>query len=115
MLLNVLSCSVSLLLLYSIVKGFVDARSALLAACMMGCHAGFLGANGWSYVFGGSIAYMFVSYACLIKSARSSHPARYLILAGMSWAALIYTYIAWVIFTPVCVFLYLAGKDQQLR
>jgi hypothetical protein len=113
--LSVTAFSASLLAVYAIVRRLADAGSGLLTACLTGCLPAFIGANGWSYIDGGSIAYMLIAYACLVKSARASRPAPYLVFAGMAWAGLIYVYIAWVIFTPACVFFYLAGTRSTHR
>jgi len=98
--------SISVLSLYYLVSRFADPGTALLSSCLLGCHPLFIGANGWSYVDGASIAYLILSFALIAKSTSSRFPRFYMALAGASWASLVYTYIPWVAFTPCCAYLY---------
>ncbi|MBK5291813.1 MAG: hypothetical protein JJE04_09085 [Acidobacteriia bacterium] len=113
--LTLLTTSLALVCLYLLVKRFSDARTALLAAFLMGGHPCFIGANGWNYFSGGSIAYMLLAYLLIVRSHSSSYPRLMMVLAGFVWGGLIYMYIAWLIFTPVCLLMYLAGRDPSQK
>jgi hypothetical protein len=102
LLLHILTYNVSVFSTYYIVKTFRGSRTAFATACLLGCHPLFIGANGWDYVDGGSIAYLSLAFVFLTKAARCERPRVYIALAGMAWMALIVTYLFWVTFTPVC-------------
>lgn len=115
MALHFLGYYVSVFSLYFIVKQFAGTRAALLAACMMGCYPFFLSSNGTDYVTGGTLCYCLLAFAFLVRSVNAKSPARWVFAAGLSWAAAIFTYIAWVLFTPACLLVYLAAEDLAGR
>lgn len=107
LLLHMLAYSVSVFSIYYIVKRLRDDRTAFATACLLGCHPFFIGANGWDYVDGGSIAYLLLTFAFLTKAWASERPGAYLALAGAAWTSLIVTYFFWLVFTPICLCYYL--------
>jgi hypothetical protein len=98
--------SIALLSLFYLVRHLTNDRTALLAAALMGGHPIFIAANGWAYLDGGCITYLLLTFVCLMRS-RSGHTAAWLLAAGACWAALVYTYIFWIVLTPCCVIFYL--------
>jgi hypothetical protein len=105
--LHVVSYCISVLSMYYIVRQLRNERTAFATACLLGCHPFFIGANGWDYVDGGSIAYLLVAFAFLTKAALAERPRLYLVLAGAAWTALIVTYLFWLTFTPICLCYYM--------
>lgn len=99
--------------LYYIVQTFTERRTALLTSCLLGCHPLFIGANGWSYLDGASIAYFLLTFASIAKSESSRFPRLCMLLAGIWWASLVYTYIPWLAFTPCPLFFYyvISGRN----
>jgi len=90
-----------LYLLHDILRRLTDYRTAFVCAVLLGCHPFYIGSNGWDYVEGLAIALLLLSLALAIN--RPSAPHRrdiYVFLSGVAWFALVYTYIAWLIFTP---------------
>jgi hypothetical protein len=90
---------VCLLALYYIVKELIDGSTALLTAMLLGCNSYFVGPNGWDYPEAEPMMFILLSLALLFP-ARRRRQILYLVLSGMTWFALVYTYIAWIIFTP---------------
>jgi 4-amino-4-deoxy-L-arabinose transferase-like glycosyltransferase len=88
LLLHVIAYYVAVFSIYSIVKSCRDERTGFATACLLGCHPLFIGANGWDYLDGGSIAYLSVAIVALTKAARSERPRTFVALAGMVWLAL---------------------------
>ncbi len=105
----------SIFSLYSIVKTFSGPQSGFLAACMLGVHPYFLAANGMDYLTGGSIAYCLLTFVFIVWSANAVGPIRWLysFAAGISWAAVIFTYPLWIAFTPACVAVYVAANELK--
>jgi len=101
--------------LYAIVKAFANVRTALLTSCLLGCHPLFLGANGWTYVDGACIAYLLLAFYFLTKSLSAPHRHIWILLSGTAWAALIYTYLTWLMFSPCCMYYYsYLAADQPI-
>jgi hypothetical protein len=120
--LHFLAYYVSVFSLYTIVRSFSGPDAAFLTALTLGFHPYFLAANGTDYVPGGCIAYCLLTFALLVRSAFATGQRRwvYLFAAGLSWAAVIYTYLFWVVFTPACFAMFHAaeeshGADQKNR
>src|SRR5579862_98982 len=101
--------------LYSIVKVFSGPLAALLAALALSFHPYFLAANGFDYVMGGCLAYCFLTFAFLVRSASVNSSARWAILfaAGLSWAAAVFSYPLWAVFTPACFAVYWAAEQAH--
>ncbi len=113
MALHFLAYYVCVFSLYSIVRRFADTRSALLTTCTMGCHPYFIAAHGTDYVNGGCLAYCLLAFALLVRSGTAASPSRWVFAAGMSWAAVVYTYLFWIVLTPACLLLYLAVDESS--
>ena len=107
LLLHFLAYYVSIFSTYYVVGQLRNERTAFATACLLGCHPLFIGANGWDYVDGASIAYLSLALAFLTAAAFSQRPRAYLVSAGVAWTALVTTYLFWVTFTPICFFYYL--------
>lgn len=105
---------VSLFSLYSIVRRLFDRQTAILTATMLGCHALFIGANGWTYVESGSIAYLLLTFTMLTSAREARRPLAYVVGAGIFWAAAAYTYPLWWALTPCCALYYwtLVSEDS---
>ena len=93
--------------LYYIVQTFTERRTALLTSCLLGCHPLFIGANGWSYFDGASIAYFLLTLAFIVRAASSRLRRTCLLLAGIWWASLVYSYPLWLALTPCFARLFL--------
>lgn len=105
----------SVLALYSIVKQFAGTQAALLSGCMMGCYPFFISSNATDYVTGGSLGYCLLAFAFLVQSVTAKSPFMWVFAAGVSWAALVCSYVAWVLFTPACLGVYLAAEESTGR
>ncbi len=92
---------------HAIVKSATDRNTALLASLLFGCHGFFLAAIGWDYVDGAVITYYLLSMAFLSRAAGGRRPRVSIALAGAAYAAMIYTNIFAVIFSPSFPALYL--------
>jgi Dolichyl-phosphate-mannose-protein mannosyltransferase len=114
MILNFICHAAGLILVYLIVRRFIDARSGFLTAAMLALNPLYIGANGWNYLNGGSNVYMLISFWALIRSRDAINPRFYWLLAGASWAGLLNGYIAWIIFTPACLLMWLAGANETI-
>lgn len=114
MILNFICHAAGLVLVYLIIRRFADARSGFLTAAVLAVNPLYIGANGWNYLNGGSNVYMLVAFWALIRSHEATNPRFYWLLAGASWAGLLNGYIAWIIFTPVCLLMWLAGAGGTL-
>jgi hypothetical protein len=103
--------------LYSIVKAFSGPQAALLAALALSFHPYFIAANGIDYVMGGCIAYCFLTFAFLVRSASMGSPGRWMLLflAGLSWAGAVFCYPLWAVFTPACFAVYGAAEQANGR
>ena len=114
LILHLLCVYAATLSLNSMVTRFAGAQAGFLAALALSIHPYFLAANGMDYVMGGCIAYCLITFALLVRAGDSGARARWalLIAAGMSWAAVIYTYPFWALFTPACVSVYWAAKAR---
>jgi hypothetical protein len=117
--------------LYFILRITVNSRAALLTAVFMGFYPYFMSAMGWDYIDGAGIAYFLLTVLLLTLAAKSpqatqipdpkqrSRPALsrkcgiLLLLAGMSFAALIYTNTFLLIMTPSLIIYYLVMRPQS--
>ena len=82
---------------------------------LLGCHPLFLGANGWTYYDGAAIAFLSLTLALLAKSVDSGRQRWFFVLAGMTWGALVYTFVGWALLSPVVVLLYLGLAVRDIR
>jgi hypothetical protein len=99
----------SIYLFHYILTRLADYRTAFLGALLLGCHPFFIGSNGWDYPEGMAIALIFASLALVIKASSETGAKQvYIFLSAMAWFGVIYTYIAWVAFTPA--YLYVAAR-----
>jgi hypothetical protein len=94
--------------LCSIVTKFTTPQTGFLTACALGIHPYFLAAAGMDYVIGPCIAYALLTFALLIRPSRVC-----LLLAGITWAAAVYCYPIWLLFTPACIPIYLSAHVQR--
>jgi hypothetical protein len=114
--LHLLFYGISVFSMFFLVKTFRDNRTAMVSACLLGCHPLFIGANGWAYVDGASIAYFLLTLVFLVKAESSRWRRTWLGLAGASCASLVFTYILWLSLIPCfAIFYYLSDlKDPPL-
>ncbi len=89
--------------LYSIVTRFTSSQTGFLSAAALGIHPYFLAAAGMDYVIGACIAYGLLSFALLLRCTSVG-----MFFAGVSWAAAIFSYPTWLLFTPACILMYCA-------
>jgi hypothetical protein len=94
--------------LYSIVTRFTTPQTGFLTACALGIHPYFLAAAGMDYITGPCIAYALLAFALLVRSAPLCT-----LLAGVAWAAAVYCYPIWLLFTPACLPIYLAARPPR--
>ena len=102
---------ISVLCFYTIIRSLFGVATAFLGAIMMACHPLFIGANGWSYVDSGSIAYLLLSLAAIVYARCARHPFVYIAVAGAFWSAGAFTYPLWWILTPCCALFYWGTAD----
>jgi len=111
--LHVLFYWLSLSCMYFLVRTFTERRTALLTACLLGCHPFFIGANGWAYLDSASIAYFLLTAAFIVKATSSRSPRSWLLLAGASWVSLVFTYVLWLSLTPCFIYFYYVTCDKD--
>ncbi len=99
--------------LYFLLRRFVGAQSALIAAALLAVHPLFLGANGWTYLDSGSIAYFSLALVALAWAHQSRHRPIYIVLGGVLWGAAAYNYLLWWLLTPSCGFFYWATSAPE--
>src|SRR5579864_808423 len=101
----------STLSVYSIVSRFTSAQAGFLAAFALSVHPYFLAANAIDYVAGG-LACNSIVFALLVRSASTGARGNWVLqsVAGVFWAAAIFMYPPWVLFTPACLFVYWAAR-----
>jgi len=100
----------ALYLLHDILRRLTGYRTAFLGTVLLGCHPFFIGSNGWEYPEGMAIALLLLSLALAIHTP--SAPCRrdlYVFLSGAAWFAVVYTYVAWLMFTPA--YLYVVARS----
>jgi hypothetical protein len=96
---------VALYLFHHILRRLTDCRTAFVGAVLFGCHPFYIAANGWDYPEGLAIVLLLLSLALVIDTP--SAPRRRdlcVFLSGVAWFALVYTYIAWLMFTPAWLY-----------
>ncbi len=84
--------------LFFTLKRTVDRRTAQLAAIAFGFLNSLWIAIGWDYVDGVGIAYYLLTTAVLTYTANAKDERIGLVLAGASYAALIYSNASWVMY-----------------
>lgn len=95
----------ALYLLHDILRRLTDYRTAFVCAVLLGCHPHYIRSNGWDYPDGLSIALVMLSLALAMNTPSAPHRRDiYVSLSGVAWFALVYTYIAWLMFTPAYFF-----------
>ena len=100
---------------YFVAARISNRRTALLTSSLLGCHPLFLGANGWTYYDGAAIAFLSLTLALLAKSVDSGRERWFLVLAGMAWGALVYTFAGWALLSPVVVLMYIGLVARNTR
>uniref|UniRef100_Q02BA3 Uncharacterized protein n=1 Tax=Solibacter usitatus (strain Ellin6076) TaxID=234267 RepID=Q02BA3_SOLUE len=106
---------IALFSLYYLLRRLTNDNTALLGSILMGSHPMFIGANGSTYLEGGCIVYLLLTFVCLTRSRSASVPDAWLIAAGACWAGLAYTYIFWIVLTPCCLIFYLSiSADSEI-
>ncbi len=95
--------------LYWLLKEAFDRRIAILSAICMAFYPYFWAAIGWDYVDGVGIAYYLLSMALVFAAAKpkNAHNPWLLICGGMAYAGMVYSNLAWFIFSPAFLTLYL--------
>jgi hypothetical protein len=104
-----LHCCLFLLSLYAVhytLRRLTDCRTAFLSTILLGTNPFFIGAHSQDYVQGVSMASLFVSLALLMRARDTPDGNRvFIFLSAMAWTALVYSYLAWIVFTPVYLWL----------
>ena len=93
--------------LYWILKKAFNARVAILSCICLASYPYFWGAIGWDYVDGAGIAYYLLTMAFLLNAARSPRRYGFLIAAGAAYAGVLYSNLAWAVFSPAFFGFYL--------
>lgn len=93
--------------LYITLKLIFNNRTALLTALIMGSYVWFLGAVGWDYVDGAGNSYLLLIIMFLTMAVKLTRWRILLICAGVGFAALIYTNLFLLIFSPFLATYYL--------
>jgi 4-amino-4-deoxy-L-arabinose transferase-like glycosyltransferase len=95
--------------LYWLLKEAFDRRIAILSAICMALYPYFWAAIGWDYVDGAGIAYYLLTMALVFAAAKpkSAHNRWLLVCGGMAYAGMVYSNLAWFIFSPMFLTLYL--------
>jgi hypothetical protein len=96
--------------LYVTLKNIFDRHIALLTTIVMGCYTYFLASTGWDYVDGAGIVYFLITVMCLTLAAKASPWRLWLLAAGLSYAALIYSNIYWLTLAPLLPIYYLLAN-----
>jgi hypothetical protein len=101
---------------YAVAKGLLGSRTALLCAVMMGSYPLFLASLGWDYVDGACQTYFLLTLFCALKGAEGPHHKKFLVLAGVFFAAGVYAYPLALVFGPVIggLFLLRNARDRQV-
>jgi hypothetical protein len=94
---------VALLSLFEALRHTTSPRAALLAALTLAGHSPFLDAVGWDYVDGVGLAYYLLTWALLVRAARSTAPRLWLIGAGGGAAGAFYANLAWLPLLGLCL------------
>jgi len=94
--------------LYYILTKFYNRPTALLGLIAFTCNPYLWGAIGTDYVDGFGVATYLLTFAILARIAAGGGSSRVgLVLAGATYAALIYTNTIWLLFSPAFLLLYL--------
>jgi hypothetical protein len=95
----------ALYLLHDILRRLTDYRTAFVGAVLLGCHPFYIRSNGSDYPEGLAIALLLLSLALAINTPSAPHRRDiYVLLSGAAWFALVYTHIAWLMFTPAYLY-----------
>jgi len=105
--LHLLVYFVALFSFYYIVAATIGRRAAALSSIVFGLYPYFWAAIGWDYADGVGIAYYLLTTALLTKAAFASRPRLILGAAGCAFAGLLYSNVAWTLFTPILAMHYL--------
>ncbi len=97
----------ALLSLYFILKTTLDRRTALLGSFAFAFYPFAWAALGWDYVDGVGIAYYLLTTAFLTRATSGTRQNVFLAAAGAAFAALLYSNLVWVLFTPPLALHYL--------
>ena len=95
----------ALYLLHDILRRLTGYRTAFVGTVLLGCHPFYIASNGWDYPEGLAITLLLLSLALAIRTP--SAPAGRdicVFCSGVAWFALVYTYIAWLMFTPAWLY-----------
>lgn len=105
----------ALLSLYFTLKQAVSQRAALLSAVLMGTYGYFLWAVRWDYVDGIGMAYFLLTTLAMTYASKSERSWVCLVLGGAFYAAMIYSQLFLVAFTPVLLLYYVAATYKTGR
>lgn len=103
----------SLLLIHYVLRHIADSATALLATVLLGSYPCFIGSNGWDYVESMPILLFCASLALLVRIRITSGQRLVILLSGICWFSLIYTFLAWAAFTPFYVALAVWFSDRS--
>lgn len=106
---------VSIFSLYFTLKHAVGRRAALITATLMGGYCFFLWSAGWDYVDGAGIMYFLLTTLALTLASDDKHPWIWLTLAGAFYAAMVYSQLFLIVFTPMILCYYFIVKNSMLR
>ena len=100
--------------LYATLKATASRQVGLLAAVFLGSYIHFLYPVGSDYVDGPANVYLLVCFALLTAAAHNERSRLTLLLAGASYAAVVYTNLFTIILAPV-VALYFVVLSHRCR
>lgn len=101
--------------LYLTLKFTINERCALLATVLLGTYPWFLDAMSSMYWHGAGITYMLLTFLTLTCAAKFRHWQAPLLLAGMSFAALVWLNPVFLVSTPVFVLYYLVMNRENRK
>jgi hypothetical protein len=96
---------------FFLLKNAVDRRTALIGTLLFGFYPYFWAAAGWDYADGAGIAGFLLTMLLLTHGAKDSRRYGYLAAAGAAYAAVIYSNLAWGMFSPL-LFLHYAVANR---
>lgn len=97
----------ALLSLYYSLKHTFGRPNAIIPSIFFGFYPYLWSAVGWDYTNGAGIAYFLLGIAFLTRAIRQAKPLWSIAAAGAGCAAMVYTNLTWLIFTPLFPIYYL--------
>lgn len=94
--------------MFAIARLTVGARVAFLTTLLFAVSPQLANATGADYVDGPSIAFLLLSMACLTYAAMRPSGKLWLVIGGVSWAAMVYANLFWIVIGLLAPVHYLA-------